>query len=140
MQSITQSLWVRLNPNLVCMFFQWPEVQCARIITLHFLLFELLPFVIFHTLFCLGHFSYTIKVMDLNIHRLIDLIEKKCRAQRLVLCTSWFFGLLPFLLFILYFCQGLVRMIDFIGQMCSAQEHRHLTQIQYMLLYSLYTI
>jgi hypothetical protein len=29
--------------------------------------------------------------MDMKLHRMIDLIKKKCRAKELVLCISYFF-------------------------------------------------
>jgi hypothetical protein len=44
--------------------------------------------------------------IDLKLHRMIDLIIKKCSAQELVLCTSLFLSYCPLLIFILYFCPG----------------------------------
>jgi hypothetical protein len=44
--------------------------------------------------------------MDLKLHRVIDLIKKKCIAQEPVLCISYFLSYCPLLIFILYFCPG----------------------------------
>jgi hypothetical protein len=92
------------------------------------------PLLIFILYFCPGHFSQSIKAMDLKLHRMIDLIKKKCSAQYLVLCISYFLSYCPLLIFILLFCPGhfsstikamdlkLHRMIDLIKKKCSAQE------------------
>jgi hypothetical protein len=109
-------------------------VQCTRICTLHFLIFELFSFVNFHTLFLSGPFLLMYKSQDLKLHRMIDLIKKKCSAQEQVLCIFYFLSYCPLLIFILYFCPGhfsesikamdlkLHRMIDLIKKKCSAQE------------------
>jgi hypothetical protein len=68
--------------------------------------FELLPFVNFHTLFLSGPFLLKYKAMDLKLHRMIDLIKKKCSAQELVLYNSYILSFCPLLIFILYFCLG----------------------------------
>jgi hypothetical protein len=92
------------------------------------------PLLIFILYFCLSHFSESIKAMDLKLHRMIDLIKKKCIAQEPVLYISYFLSYCPLLIFILYFCPGhfserikaidlkLHRMIDLIKKKCGAQE------------------
>ena len=75
--------------------YHWEEVQCLNIITLHFLFFELLPFVDY---FCLSHFSYSIKAIDFKLHVRIDIITKKCSAQKLLLFTSYFLSYCPLLI------------------------------------------
>ena len=64
-------------------------VQCAGIITLASLIFQLLPFVFFHTWilfffileFCLEHISKTILARVMKFHGWIDLIKGECSAQ-----------------------------------------------------------
>jgi hypothetical protein len=55
---------------------------CARMITVPFIIGELLPFVIFHT-FCPDLISKSIRGINLNINRWIDLIEEESRTQGL---------------------------------------------------------
>jgi hypothetical protein len=90
------------------------------------------PLLIFILCFFSGHFSESIKAMDLKLHRMIDLIKKKCSAQEPLLCISNFFSYCPLLIFIL--CPGhfsssmkamdmkLHSMIDLIKKKCSVQE------------------
>jgi hypothetical protein len=82
-----------------------PDVQCTRTGTLHFLIFELLPFVNFHT--CPGHFSLNIKDIDMKLHRMINLINKKCSVQELVLCISYFLSYCPLFIFIFHFALAI---------------------------------
>ena len=57
-------------------------VQCAGIITLASLIFQLLPFVFFFILeFCLEHISKTILARVMKFHGRIDLIKGECSAQ-----------------------------------------------------------
>jgi hypothetical protein len=91
------------------------------------------PLFIFILYFCPGHFSESIKAMDLKLHRMIDLIKKKCSVQEPVLCISYFLSYCPLLIFILNYCPGhfsssikaihmkLHRMIDLIKNNCSVQ-------------------
>jgi hypothetical protein len=55
-------------------------VLCVRMITLPFIIFELLPFVIFHT-FCPELISKRVRDINMNLHRWIDLIEEECSTQ-----------------------------------------------------------
>jgi hypothetical protein len=64
--SISQSLLVGFTSNLVCMLLNRPEVQCTRTGTMHFLFFELLPIVNFHTLFLSGPFLLMYKSYGLE--------------------------------------------------------------------------
>ena len=57
-------------------------VQCAGIITLASLIFQLLPFVFFFILeFCPEHISKTILARVMKFHGWIDLIKGECSAQ-----------------------------------------------------------
>ena len=91
----------------------------------------LLLIVILH--FYPGHLSYTIKALDLKLHRMIDLIEQKSSAEELVLCTSCFMSYCPLIMVIAFYPGHLSytikavdlklhRMIDLIEQKSSAQE------------------
>jgi hypothetical protein len=57
-------------------------VQCIRTDTLHFLFLSNCPLLIFLLYFCPGHFSSSMKAMDLKHYRMIDLIDKKCSIQK----------------------------------------------------------
>jgi hypothetical protein len=90
------------------------------------------PLLMFILYFCHNHFSLSMKAMDLKLHRMIEVIKKKCSAKELVLCISYFLSYCPSLIFILYFCHRhftwsikamdmkLYRMIDLIKKKCSA--------------------
>ena len=57
-------------------------VQCAGIITLASLIFQLLPFVFFFILeFCPEHISKTILARVMKFHGWIDLIKGECSAK-----------------------------------------------------------
>ena len=83
---------------------------------------------------CPEHNSYTIRAINLKLHRWIDLIEEKCSAQEPLLYISYFWSYCPLLFFILNSCPEhnsytirainlkLHRWIDLIEEKCSAQE------------------
>ena len=56
-------------------------VQCAGIITLASLIFQLLPFVFFILEFCPEHISKTILARVMKFHAWIDLIKGECSVQ-----------------------------------------------------------
>jgi hypothetical protein len=65
------------------------------------------PLLIFILYYCPGHFSKkSIKAMDMEHHKMKDLITKKCRAQEPALCISYFLSYCTLLIFIRYFCPG----------------------------------
>jgi hypothetical protein len=90
------------------------------------------PLLIFILNFCPGHFSESIKAMDLKLYRMTDLIRKKC--IRTGTLHFLFLSYYPLLIFILYFCPGhfsyiikamdlkLHRMIDLIDKKCSVKK------------------
>ena len=57
------------------------------------------PLLIFILHFWSHHNSYTRRAINLNLHRWIYLIEQKCSAQELLLCTSCFWSYCPLLFF-----------------------------------------
>jgi hypothetical protein len=59
---------------------------------------------IFILYFCPGPFSLCIEAMVFKLHRMIDLVEKKCSVQELSLLV---FDLLPFIKFHTLFLSGL---------------------------------
>jgi hypothetical protein len=72
-------------------------VQCTRTVTLHFLFLRYYPLLMFILNFCPGHCSYIIKAIDLKLYRMIYLIDKKCIAQKLLLCISYSLSYCPLL-------------------------------------------
>ena len=71
---------------MVMKFYWWIDlskggVRCTGTITLTCLIFELLPFVYFHTEFCLEHISKTILAMVMKFCEWIDLIKGESSAH-----------------------------------------------------------
>ena len=74
-------------------------VQCTWTVALACLIFELLPFVYFHTWFCPDHISVTILAMVMKFCGWIDHIKGECSAHEPKLLLYFFFELLPLVYF-----------------------------------------
>ena len=73
--------------NLLVNISHLEEVQCKRTVTcsLYFWSYYPLLFFILHP--CPDHNSYPIRAINWKFHMWINLIEEKCSAQELLLCT-----------------------------------------------------
>ena len=78
---------------------QWPRVQCTRIVTLHLLFFELLPFVYFNTLCLSGPYLLYYKSYRLETSHEDGYHWEEVQCARIITLHFLFFELLPFVNF-----------------------------------------
>ena len=120
-----ESVRSTMNQRRKIIFFLYQSFKLSL-----WLFLSYFPLIIFILHFCLVHFSYTIKAMDLKLHRMIDLIAVQCTITGTL--HFWIFGSITFVNFhtcaehklvtIIWIGSKFSKQAFFIDLKCSAQE------------------